>query len=499
MGAQEKQLNQEIEKLMTNSERTELEKLLWRQNQELRTQNGELVKQFEEQAKDLQRLKDQLAKDSHNSSKPPSSDGLKKRRTKSLRKKSGRKSGGQKGHKGHTLKMSESPDHVIVHELPFCPECTHDLSQIEPSEHMRRQVYDVPPVELEVTEHRSEIKTCPCCQKRVKAAFPADVTQPVQYGELFKAQASYLNTYQLIPMARSCELLGDFYGHQPAEAIIQEANRAVQKGSEPALQVIKKALTQEAVTQHDESGVRVDGQLQWLHVSSTEQLTHYEVHPKRGQEAMQAIGILPHSTGRIVHDHWKSYLTFDQVDHAFCNAHHLRELRFICEQYQQEWAADMDQLLLEVKAAVDNAPLEFDSLPNQQCLDFEKRYDLILQSGFDANPPPPEPPPKKRGKTKQSPPKNLLDRLKIHKEGVLAFMYDFRVPFDNNLAERDVRMIKVKQKISGSFRTSQGADSFCSIRSYISTARKCGQNVISAIRNSIAGNPFIPATQSMPE
>jgi transposase len=499
MSEQEKQLNQQIEKLINHSELSELEKLLWAQNQDLRAQNEELRKEIKEQAKEIQRLKDQVAKDSHNSGKPPSSDGLKKRRTESLRQKSGRKSGGQKGHKGHTLKMSENPDHVIVHELSVCPACAHDLRQIEAVEHMRRQVYDVPPVELEVTEHRSEIKVCPCCQKQVQAAFPAGVTQPVQYGELFKAQAAYLNTYQLLPMARSCELLGDFYGHQPAEAIIQEANQAVQVGSEPALEAIKKALIQADITHHDESGVRVEGHLEWLHVSSTERLTHYEVHPKRGQAAMTEIGILPNSTGRIVHDHWSSYLTFAQVDHAFCNAHHLRELRFVSEQYQQAWPTQMSQLLLEIKATVDAAPPASNALATAQCLAFEKRYDAILQGGFEENPPPSQPPPKKRGKPKQSPPKNLLDRLDIHKQGVLAFMYDFRVPFDNNLAERDVRMIKVKQKVSGAFRTANGADTFCAIRSYISTVRKHGLNVLSAIHNSLAGQPFIPSTHPMPE
>jgi transposase len=498
MNESEKQLSQNLEE-MSQDELVELVKLLLSQNQALKAQNKVLQKQMEEQASELQRLKDQVAKDSHNSGKPPSSDGLKKRRTESLRQKSSRKSGGQKGHPGQTLKMSETPDHIRRHELRVCPECAQDLSQIKPTEYMRRQVYDIPPVKLEVTEHQSEIKTCPCCRKRVHAAFPAGVTQPVQYGELFQAQACYLNTYQLLPLARSCELLGDFYGHQPAEAIIQAANQAVQVGSEPALATIKQALTQAPVTHHDESGVRVEGHLEWLHVSSTEQLTHYEIHPKRGQQAMKEIGILPNATGRAMHDHWQSYLSFDQIDHAFCNAHHLRELRFIAEQYQQPWATQLSQLLLEIKAAVAEAPPSLAALPQPQCLAFEQRYDSILQLGFAANPPPPEPPPTKRGKPKQSPPKNLLDRLQQHKASVLAFMYDFRVPFDNNLAERDIRMIKVKQKVSGAFRTSDGADTFCAIRSYISTVRKHGLTVISAIRNSLAGQPFIPVTLPMPE
>jgi len=395
--------------------------------------------------------------------------------------------------------MSETPDYIVVHGLETCPACAHDLSSVATESQMRRQVYDIPPIQLEVTEHQAEIKTCPHCQKQVRAAFPDGVSQPVQYGELFKAQACYLNTYQLLPMARSCELLGDFYGHQPAVALIQEANQVVQAGSQPAIDAIKKQLCEAPVTHHDESGLRVAGQTQWLHVSSTAALTHYGVHEKRGQVAMKKIDILPNATGRIVHDHWQSYLTFENVEHAFCNAHHLRELTFITEQYQQSWAEEMAVFLLAVKHAVAAAALTADTLPDKQLLHFEQRYDQIVQQGLDAHPPPDEPLPKKRGRIKQSPPKNLLDRLDKHKPQVLAFMYDFRVPFDNNLAERDVRMIKVKQKVSGAFRTQDGADSFCAIRSYISTVRKHGLHVISAIRNSIAGQPFIPPAQLLPE
>jgi len=491
MDEQEKQLKPNLEEL-SHLELCQLVELLLAQNQELR---GRIA----EQASEIQTLKDQVAKDSQNSGKPPSSDGLKKRRTESLRQKSGRKSGGQKGHRGHTLAMSDAPDQIIVHELFSCPACACDLRAITVSAHLRRQVYDVPPLQVEVTEHRSEIKACPNCRKEVRAAFPPTVTQPVQYGELIKAQAAYRNSYQLLPMARSCELLGDFYGHQPAEALIQEANLAVEAGSQSALAAIKTALTQAPVTHHDESGVRVAGQTQWLHVSSTEQLTHYAIHPKRGQAAMKAIAILPTCTGRIVHDHWQSYLAFDHLDHAFCNAHHLRELNFITEQYHQDWAAQMSQLLIDIKQAVAETRPVSDTLPAEQSRTFETRYDDILRQGFAENPPPLTPPPKQRGRPKQSPPKNLLDRLQQHKPEVLAFMHDFRVPFDNNLAERDVRMLKVKQKVSGAFRTTDGANTFCAIRSYISTVRKNGLTVISAIRNALAGQPFIPTTRPMPE
>jgi len=446
----------------------------------------------QEQAATIQALQDQLAKNSRNSGQPPSSDGLKKPRPRSLRQKTGRKPGGQKGHQGHTLKMSDKPDHIEPHHLDSCPHCQGDLSNVSPSGYVRRQVFDVPPVRLEVTEHQAEIKACPHCQKTVQALFPPDVTQPVQYGSRLKAQASYLNNYHFIPHARTCELFGDFYGHTPAPALVKEANQLVQTGSEAALDVIYDQLIQAEVDHFDESGLRVAGQTQWLHVASTEALTYYEVHPKRGQAAMDDIGILPNFTGRAVHDHWPSYQTFDNCAHAYCNAHHLRELQFITEQYQQPWAAQMAQLLLDIKAEVAQTALVAEALPPDRITYFEQRYDHLLQQGFAANPPPADPPPKQRGRTKQSPPKNLLDRLDQHKPEVLAFMYDFRVPFDNNLAERDVRMVKIKQKVSGAFRTEQGAKTFCAIRSYISTVRKQGGNVIDAIQDAIDGNPFMP-------
>jgi transposase len=459
----------------------------------LLTRLHQLERLVQEQAATIQALQDQLAKNSRNSDKPPSSDGLKKPRTRSLRPKTGRKPGGQKGHQGHTLKLCEDPDHIEPHWLDQCPQCQTDLASIPPSGYARRQVFDVPPVRIEVTEHQAEIKTCPQCQATVQAAFPSEVSQPVQYGSRLKAQASYLNTYHFIPHARTAEF-GDFYGHTPAPALVKQANQAVETGSQPALEVIYDQLIQAEVEHFDESGIRVAGQTQWLHVASTETLTYYEVHPKRGQLAMHDIGILPNFSGRAVHDHWQPYQTFDNCDHAYCNTHHLRELQFITDQYQQPWADQMAQLLRDIKAEVAQTALVAEALPPERIAHFEQRYDdtLRVQQGFAANPPPVDPPPKQRGRTKQSPPKNLLDRLDKHKPETLAFMYDFRVPFDNNLAERDVRMVKVKQKVSGSFRTEQGAKTFCAIRSYISTVRKQGGNVIDAIQDALNGNPFMP-------
>jgi transposase len=313
-------------------------------------------------------------------------------------------------------------------------------------------------------------------------------------GEPFgsKAQASYLNSYHFIPIARTCELLGDFYGHAPAWAFVAEANQAVASGCEPALAEIQRQLLQAPVAHFDESGIRVAGQLHWLHSAGTKMLTFFGLHRKRGQQAMQDIGLLPRFTGWALHDHWAPYLAFEQCDHAFCNAHHLRELQFITDPYGQPWANKMAQLLCDIKSEVAASVGDAKTLEPERLAQHEAEYDAILQQGFQANPPPQTLPPTKRGRPKQSPPKNLLDRLDKHRSGVLAFMYDFDVPFDNNLAERDIRMVKVKQKVSGSFRTWHGAQTFCDIRSYISTVRKQDGNVIAALQGALAGQSFIP-------
>ena len=279
---------------------------------------------------------------------------------------------------------------------------------------------------------------------------------------------------------------------------VKQANQTVEAGVAPSLAEIERQLLLAKVTHCDESGLRVEGALQWLHSISTEWLTLYNLHRKRGREAMDAIGILPQLTEWVMHDHWASYLAFEACNHAFCNAHHLRELQFITDQYEQPWAAEMADLLCDIKREVDESAEETHSLSSDRLAHFDAEYDAILQRGFQANPPPKPAAAKKRGRPKQSPPKNLLDRLQKHKAGILAFMYDFDIPFDNNLAERDIRMVKLKQKISGAFRTLAGAHTFCAIRSYISTVRKQGGNVIAALHDALTGQPFIPLPAAMP-
>lgn len=439
---------------------------------------------------DNQALRDQLAKNSRNSGKPPASDGYVKPSPKSLRPKGQRPSGGQPGHKGHTLRMVSQPDAVVSLPVDSCPHCQTALTDVPTESVERRQVFDLPPARLEVTEYRADVKCCPGCGQQTKGTFPDGVTQPTQYGSRVRALSAYLNAYQLLPLERITELFRDLFGHEPSESLILSANEAVAQQVSPTVEAIRTQLTGSEVAHFDETGLRVEGKLHWLHTVGTPWLTYYAVHPMRGEEAMRHIGILPAFGGRAVHDGWASYFRFDHCAHAWCNAHPLRELRFIEEQYRQRWARVLSRLLRRIKREVDASPPDRTCLSPERCAAFERRYETCLQSGYAANPPPE--PSGKRGRPKQSAARNLLDRLRTHKDAVLAFMRDFRVPFDNNVAERDVRMMKVKQKVSGAFRTRTGATTFCAIRGYISTVRKHGGIVLQALESALIGQPFIP-------
>jgi len=438
-------------------------------------------------------LEDQLAKNSRNSSKPPSSS-PEKPKPKSLGEKSAKKPGGQKGHPGTTLSMVEDPEHMVFHSPRECACCGRLLEESgSVPGYERRQVVDVPAVALEVTEHRAQSKECAECGVTTTASFPSEVSAVVGHGPRIKALSVYLMEYQLLPYERTRELLRDLFGERaPAVGTLYSALESCSRGLEQAEGAIEAGLKEAEVSHFDETGLRVGKEGMWVHVASTPGLTHYGVHQKRGGEATTEIGILPSFEGVAVHDGWSPYRNYEECAHALCNAHHLRELTFLEEEHEQRWAGRMKALLWEIEQAVrQERAVGATELAPERIEKFERRYGRLLKTGLGANPPPKRT--GKRGRPRQSKAKNLLDRLDKHRDEVLMFMHDFRVPFDNNQAERDIRMVKVRQKISGCFRTMDGAKMFCRIRGYISTVRKQGENVLGALEGAFRGNPFVPA------
>lgn len=439
--------------------------------------NDHLIDQVASLQARVTELEHQLAANSHNSHQPPSSDGLKKQ-VRSLRKKSANKSGGQKGHKGHTLKQVAKPDKVIKCTVDHCTTCGKSLVATPVNAVDKRQVFDIPTVSIEVTEYRAEIKTCTFCHTTNRASFPKTVTQPVQYGSRIKAQAIYLMNQHLLPYQRTAEILFDFYGHQISTGTLYNINDDCYQTLKGPVESIKEQVIASEVVHFDETGLRAEKKTQWLHSASTLFWSYYTFFQKRGSAAMDEANILPQFNGIAVHDHWKPYFKY-QCRHVLCNAHHLRELIFIFEHDQQKWANQLIDLFLEIKHAVETAKSQGEpNLARGKIEDFQQRYHKIIDNGFELNPDR-DPKRKKKKKTKAQ---NLLHRLKLFCEQTLAFMDDFRIPFDNNLAERDIRMIKVQQKISGCFRSNQGAEIFCRIRSYISSAKKQGYNILNALQ-----------------
>ncbi len=440
----------------------------------------------------VQELEARLAKDSHNSGKPPSSDGL-ARKTRSLRTKSGKKPGGQLGHRGETLRLVHLPDEVVEHRPVVCAGCQVPLEGAPVVVRERRQVHDLPPLRLVIREHQALHVACPHCHTVTVGRFPAEAPSRAQYGPRLRAFAVYLVQQQLVPYGRVRALLHDVFGQRLSLGSVVNWVGQAATTLAPVETQITAALRQAPVLHSDETGVRRAGRLAWAHVASTARLTHYAIHANRGGAATAAIGILPSFTGVSVHDGWAAYRANAQCRHALCNIHHLRELTFLDEQYQQTWAQELKQLLLQMKAAAETARAQGRArLAPAQREAFVARYRALLAAGLAANPPPVRRP-RQRGRVKQTPAQNLLERLWLGQDQVLAFLDDLTIPFDNNQAERDLRMLKVQQKISGAFRSERGAAAFARIRGYVSSLAKQEIALLPALEAIFAGQPLYPS------
>lgn len=421
-------------------------------------------------------LKGRLALTSRNSSKPPSTDGLSKPapKPKSLRIPGRNPTGGQKGHTGHTLKKVEKPDHIKSHSAAsHCDECHAPLAGGTVIE--TRQVFDLPELRHEVTEHQVLETKC-SCGKVHRGVFPDNVTAPVQYGPRIMATAVLMTNHHMIPVARTGELIGDLFDLPMSDGTILKANEEARSLLEPTVKTIASALQVAPVAGADETGMRVAGKLHWMHILVTTSLTWMACHTKRGKKAFDDLGILPLFMGTLIHDGWKPYREL-LCKHGLCNAHHLRELTYQFEELKQTWAKRMIELLV---AACHEVTSVGGPLSKERLAHYHLAYEEILVEGEAANPQAP-PTPGKKGKTPQSKGFNLLGRLRNYKHDVWRFATDPGVPFTNNWSEQAGRMSKVKQKIAGCFRTKKGIDTYCTIRSYLATMQKQKANLYQSL------------------
>ena len=466
------------------------------ENEQLKRKIQELEIALQAAQRQIAELTALLNQNSRNSHWPSSRDkSRKKKRTKSLREQSDKKSGGQKGHPGQTLTMSETPDTVAIHRPETCQHCQQPFQDEQRAVAVdKRQVHDLPPLKIVVTEHQAETLCCSQCRQLSQGTFPHDVVAPVQYGSGIQQLVVYLKTEQFIPYERSRRFLADLFALNLSPGTLQNIIGRTAQRLQPVVNQIKTALIAGSILHCDESGFYIGGQRHWLHVAATKTLTCYYPHARRGSKATDAMGILPDFRGTAIHDFWSAYRQYQECRHGLCNVHHLRDLTAVAENDNQAWANRFKWFLLSVKQVVAQAQLADETVLSQpKVSQIERIYDQLIQSALQANPPPPGGWPKgKRGRAKKTKPRNLVERLDKHRHEVLAFVYDFKVPFDNNLAERDIRMLKVQQKISGCFRSQEGAEDFCTIRSYLSTIRKQGVSVWSALGSVFSGNILMP-------
>jgi transposase len=441
-------------------------------------------------AADNARLRANLGMSSKNSSKPPSSDGYAKPAPKSRRQRSGKKPGKQPGAPGKNLAPVDDPDEIVNHTPEHCEECGDDLFGAAVTGEVRRQVFDLPPVEVATVEHRAQRKRCHCGHETT-APFPPQATGPTCDGPNLRALVCYLVVRQHIAIKRVAELLADGYGIAVSTGTIVAIVHEGATRLDAFLASLRDQLGQADVVHADETGLRVEASLFWVHSVSTKLLTLYHLDKKRGTKAMDAIGVLEHLSGVVVHDGWSPYRKYTAVRHALCNAHHLRELDAVAEVQGQGWANDMMALLADTwHRVLERKELGASSFSASELVSIRHAYDAIIAAAHAANPPVAQT--GKRGRPKKSKAGNLLGRLDTYADDVLRFTTDFRVSFDNNEAERQVRMVKVQQKVSGGFRTKEGAIAWLAVRSYLATVMKHGVNPLGALRRLMIADPWMP-------
>jgi len=452
------------------------------------------IRELQETIRDLQR---QLNQNSRNSSRPPSGDGFNKPSPKSQRTKSGKKPGGQKGHKGAGMSIPHDPDEVKKHipqrckTCPHLAQCTADGSVFTCGE-VRYEVNAV--ITTTVIEHQSiKASNCPCGERNLVGSFPEGIRAYVQYGDSVTALVGLLSTYGAMSAMRIHTLMGSVLGVSLSTGTITAmVSRCASKAGN-ILEKIRKLLTGSDVVHFDETGTDVNGRTIWVHSSSTESLTYQTINQRRGQSGMEDNGVLPDFDGTAVHDCWSPYWKYDGATHAVCNAHLLRELTSV-EEYIPEhtWATAFKTLLIAMKTTKEKAIAKgAEELSYYHLHKFSRQYDDIMQTADSECPEPPDPPEKKKGRKKKGKERSLIERLMALKDSVCLFIHDFRVPFDNNQAERDVRNVKTKTKVSGCFRTEDGAQDYLDIMSYLSTGRKHGVSVYDAMIAALSGNAEI--------
>jgi transposase len=436
---------------------------------------------IKQQANKIKELEERINKNSKNSHKPPSTDNKLKVEKKSKKEKSDRKRGGQKGRVGKSLKQVNNPDKIVELKPTTCCNCGCSLESNKAKLNAKRQVFDIPPINIEVTEYQQYEIKCPHCKEKNRTPFPDKVKTNVQYGDRLSSLVVYLNTYHMLPYERISELINDIAKHKLSVGTIYNMLNSNYKSLKEFEESLIKKLTKQEYLHSDETGINVNANLYWIHTVTNNSMTLYHIDKTRGAKAIKNCGILTNYKGILTSDFWNPYLNLEDVTNSFCNAHIIRDLQAEIDKNNYKWAKDMQKLLKETNNEVKNSKNNILSVQRQK--EIEKEYDKIINEAKEYYKPPPDK--KTKGRPKQEKGKNLLDRLEKYKDGILLFMKNEKVAFTNNQAERDLRMIKVKQKISGTFMSETGGKIFCRIKSYIETLKKNSKDVLEYLTKSL--------------